>query len=154
MKYINHKIHFFISFIAILLISSINISCDGIEDSENDQSVLSYEIYYRWTEDLYAPSGSNAGSCNESVAKYYNNSHPDIPDNAVKNQFYKVSPEAFSINLSSIGGGTTTKYINAPANGYRRYYTHMIKKYWPATNRCLIVMNQEDAFTYIDEPIK
>lgn len=123
------------------------------DDDDKDTTTNKSEIYYRWTENLSYPSGSNAAGCNVSVAAYYNNSHPDIPDNAVKNQYYKVSPGSFTVNLSSIGGGSTTKYLNTPATGYRRYYTHTIKKYWPATNRCLIVMSQEDAYTFFDEPI-
>ena len=111
-------------------------------------------IYYRWTEDLSYLSWSDGLWCDVSVAPYYNNSHPDIPDYATKNQYYgPVSAGSFTIELSSIGGGTITKTLYAPASGYKRYYTHRMKEFYDPLNRCVLVGVQTTALTYEDKPL-
>lgn len=114
----------------------------------------SSQIYYRWTEDLSFPFGSNASGCDNSAAPHYNNSHPDIPNGAIKNTYYgPVSPGSCTLDFSSAGGGSGTITLQAPAPGYKRYYTHMIKDYHEPLNRCLYVYNMSNALTYEDFPL-
>lgn len=135
----------------IRVLSLLVLFCNCEAEEKEDSSGATPEIYYRWTEDLGFPPGTgDGGACNVSVASYYNNSHPDLPAQISKDIFYKVSPGSFTINLVAIGGGTATKTLVAPERGKRRYYTHMIKKYHPPYNNCIITVAQDDAFKYED----
>ncbi len=134
--------------VAFFLVVLAAVSCEG-EDAVtiNDDSP---QIYYRWTEDLTYPSFSDGNGCT-TVAGSYNNTHPGIPDLATQNHFYgPLEAGQFSINLSSIGGGVYNGELQAPAAGYRRYYTHKMKEYRADVNRCLIVY----LLSYYDEPIQ
>lgn len=132
--------------IALLCSSCIKKKIDDLLDTDIEDPVNEYEIYYRWTEDLNSPSPGTSGC--STVASYFNNSHPDLPSVTSKNQYYgPLSPGNFVIDLRSNGGGTYNGTLTAPATGYRRYYTHLIKEYNSTLNRCLIVYR----FSYTDE---
>lgn len=133
---------------AVLLFSScIKKKIDEMLDPDIDDTTNEYEIFYRWTENLSYPANSNGSGCT-TVASYYNNSHPDLPSGISKNQFYgPLTPGTFVVDLRSNGGGVYNGTLAAPAKGYRRYYTHLIKEYSSSVNRCLVVYK----FSYVDE---
>ncbi|MFD2919685.1 hypothetical protein ACFS6H_08210 [Terrimonas rubra] len=133
--------------VSLLLSSCIKKKIDDLLDPDIEDPVAEYEIYYRWTENLSFPSGSNASGCT-TIGSNYNNSHPGLSSGISKNQFYgPLTPGSFVIDLRSTGGGTYNGTLEAPAKGYRRYYTHLIKEYTTNVNRCLVVYK----ISYVDE---
>lgn len=128
------------------------ISCSE-DNSNEDINNNQFEIFYRWTENLAYPPPPICSNCSEwcySLQPYYNNSHPDIPDNAIQGQFYgPLEPGTMFINLSVVGGGSNASTLERPADGYRRLYSHKLKEYEEPYNRCVVRYQ----LTYIDEPI-
>lgn len=133
--------------VSVLLSSCIKKKIDELLNPGTEEPVNDYEIYYRWTENLTYPSNSNASGCT-SVASYYNNSHTQLSGGISKNQYYgPLTPGTFVIDLRANGGGMYNGTFTAPAKGYKRFYTHIIKEYNESVNRCLVVYK----ISYVDE---
>lgn len=143
-----------------LLILCVSIfSCEKEKETKpvgKKENQPNYEIYYRWEEDLNCPGSSPSSLCRESMVPYYNNSHPDIPDNAVKSIYYgNVSPGHYTIVIPREETGTTvtlSRTLIAPQVGFRRYYTDSLKSHNNSVNRCTFHMGNS-GLSYTDEPI-
>lgn len=138
--------------ILLLILSLAFLSCNEDSPSQSNNEYQS-EIYYRWTENLSYPPPPICSNCSEwcySLQPFYNNSHPDIPNNAIQGQYYgPLEPGSMFIDLGAAGGGSNTSTLERPADGYRRLYTHKLKEYQEPYNRCIVSYQ----LSYIDEPI-
>lgn len=135
--------------ISCLLLLSIFSSCE--KDSNTDNSTSSNNttkegvIYYKWT--------NNYNNCEPfaiPTQDIFTTNHPDIPDHAEENTYYKnVEPGSFTLDMTSGGGGSYEITLEKPEEGYIRYYTHLLKYYNSGLNRC--VYNPK--LTYEDKPM-
>lgn len=114
------------------------------------------EIYLRIVQDLSHPPNNNAGWCN-IISGCYKDNNPDIPDNAMFDQFYgPLKPgtynASFCFDNTNPGSSNTFTYtLESPEPGKRRMYTRMVRDYNSNLNRCLDVSRDLSYMSYRDE---
>jgi hypothetical protein len=109
------------------------------------------QIYYRWIVD---------NNCQIPSNYRISYKHPDMPSNAIKNNYYGPLSAANSYNnlymdlIDSYNNQTTEYYVKLvpPADGYKRYYTHTVYTFNANVGRCGFSLF-DVYMTYVDQPI-
>ncbi len=97
-------------------------------------------VYYRWT---------NGSNCPMPSRYSFTYNYPDLPGNLTKNQLYgPIAAGNVEINFGT-GTPLASTTLTAPAEGYKRIYTHTIFQFNNSVNRCIFYLNGDAGLTYV-----
>ena len=126
-------------------------SCSKSETK--DTADLPGKIYYRWSQRVSGvPNNTYCG-----IAGNYSDNNPVVPNNAIPEMYYGPCEAGTYQGQYFLDVNISQSVINfpytleKPADGYKRYYTNILKEYNPSVNRCLDYSRYPGYFTYNDE---
>ena len=143
----------------ILLTLLLSFACDStVEEDETPTIQSASAIYFRIQQNNSHPNVGSSSGCEEEAGDYIDD-NPDVAADADFNVYY--GPVAagtyhgnFNLNgVSNEGPISFTYQLEAPAPGFKRLYSQLLKQYNPGLNRCLNVSSEPTALTFTDVPL-
>lgn len=135
------------------------LACDS--DSEEDQiptNPTATAIYFRIQQNISHPNVGGTSGCEEEAGDYIDD-NPDVAAYADFDVYYgPVAAGTYhgTFNMDAANNQSPISFtyqLTAPAPGFKRMYSQMLKQYNSGLNRCLNVSSEPTSLTYTDVPL-